>query len=432
MNLLRLANRAIALLVIFAGLTVLCRAETAGVWLEIPSQHMRVEANEAAELTAGAVPYINVHLSRQPREVDYAKISTRVNSVVANIVSTQRAMEEGIVCSLDLMRIPTVGLRPGRNSVEVTYRDHWNSVHYTSFLLQMPLPAGESVGQPRNHPAMRPFAGGKRYAVVVGVAQYKQGGKGLQNLAYADRDASDLSDLLVKAGGGNISKENVRLLLNQDATLDNVKQALTSFLTAAEPDDTVILYLNMQGAYDPNDPDRKYLMAYDSDPESLANSAMALTELPELLAQSSRSKHVVLLADTCHSRALGEASSTALKAGKEKPTNLVNQYLVLAAEKQGIDALEASDIGEISLEGAQWQGHGAFTYYLLKGLAGEADKNRDGTVSTSELFAYVQQKVTLDTNDQQLPLASVAASGEIAISGVLTAHASAVKPKLIH
>ena len=37
--------------------------------------------------------------------------------------------------------------------------------------------------------------------------------------------------------------------------------------------------------------------------------------------------------------------------------------------------------------------HGLFTYYLLKGLRGEADTNRNGTVTFGELAGYVRQKV---------------------------------------
>jgi uncharacterized caspase-like protein len=37
--------------------------------------------------------------------------------------------------------------------------------------------------------------------------------------------------------------------------------------------------------------------------------------------------------------------------------------------------------------------HGLFTYYFLKGLQGEADRNKDGAVSIEELYGYVRPKV---------------------------------------
>jgi len=52
--------------------------------------------------------------------------------------------------------------------------------------------------------------------------------------------------------------------------------------------------------------------------------------------------------------------------------------------------------------------HGLFTYYLLKGLRGEADTNRNGTVTFGELAGYVRQKVAwaakTQFNQEQRPL----------------------------
>jgi hypothetical protein len=52
--------------------------------------------------------------------------------------------------------------------------------------------------------------------------------------------------------------------------------------------------------------------------------------------------------------------------------------------------------------------HGLFTYYLLKGLRGEADTNRNGTVTFGELAGYVRQKVAWAAksqfNQEQRPL----------------------------
>jgi len=39
-------------------------------------------------------------------------------------------------------------------------------------------------------------------------------------------------------------------------------------------------------------------------------------------------------------------------------------------------------------------GHGIFTYYLVNGLKGAADLNRDGIISLQELYEYVEQQVS--------------------------------------
>jgi uncharacterized caspase-like protein len=44
--------------------------------------------------------------------------------------------------------------------------------------------------------------------------------------------------------------------------------------------------------------------------------------------------------------------------------------------------------------------HGLFTYYLLRGLRGDADTNRDGAVTLGELAGYVRQKVAWAAKSQ--------------------------------
>jgi uncharacterized caspase-like protein len=39
-------------------------------------------------------------------------------------------------------------------------------------------------------------------------------------------------------------------------------------------------------------------------------------------------------------------------------------------------------------------GHGIFSYYLIDGLNGAADLNRDGIISLQELYEYLEQQVT--------------------------------------
>ncbi len=56
---------------------------------------------------------------------------------------------------------------------------------------------------------------------------------------------------------------------------------------------------------------------------------------------------------------------------------------------------------EFSLEGEQWGGgRGVFSYHLVDGLAGLADRNGDGQVSVGEINRYLGQHV----NDEAAPL----------------------------
>lgn len=52
-----------------------------------------------------------------------------------------------------------------------------------------------------------------------------------------------------------------------------------------------------------------------------------------------------------------------------------------------------SSPGKIAFESDRYGG-GVFTYYLTKGLAGEADSNNDGTITVSELYQYLQNNMS--------------------------------------
>jgi hypothetical protein len=69
--------------------------------------------------------------------------------------------------------------------------------------------------------------------------------------------------------------------------------------------------------------------------------------------------------------------------------------------------------------------HGLFTYYLLRGLRGEADMNRNGEVTIGEVTAYVARKVPAAARssfkqDQQPQILPAPRSPEKGLDTVLT------------
>ena len=300
--------------------------------------------------------------------------------------------------------------------MELSYRDRWNAIHYSSFILQMPAPKAGAATRKASAPAAAPYSGPNRYALIIGVAKYKFAGHGIQNLPYADSDAAAFHDYMLLPHGGDVDSDHMHYLLNEDATFDHIRTALAAIAAQAQPEDVILVYLDLNGSYDPADPDHKYLLAYDTDPDDMANSAISVSDLPGLLANERGSHHIVVFADTCHGGGVGSDADL-----KTKPDNLVNLYLARAFDVAGEGALEASDIHQVSQAGSRWEGHGAFTHYLMQGLSGAADSDGDGTVTAHELFNYVQTKVSEDTVDEQLPISYEGRTGNVALAGVARA-----------
>ena len=245
-------------------------------------------------------------------------------------------------------------------------------------------------------------SGPQSWAVVVGVSEYKN--PGIPSLKYADKDAEALANFLRRPEGGGYDSDHIRVLLNKDATLANIRESLINFLNQAIDMDLVIIYFAGHGAPEPARPQNMYLLTYDSDPMALGMTAFPMWDIQTVLARYISAKRVVVFTDACHSGGISVNFATR-GLGSSEP-NLVNQYLAdLSKTKEGIVVFTASAAGEVSQEFPD-MGHGVFTYYLLEGLEGKADYDNDYTVTINELMRYVEEQVKRKTHGAQNPTRS--------------------------
>ena len=250
-------------------------------------------------------------------------------------------------------------------------------------------------GSPKN-------LGPQRWAVIVGVSEY--GNRGIPALKYADRDAEALAAFLQTPEGGGFDADHMRVLVNKDATLSNLREAMIDFLQQAIDKDLVVIYFAGHGAPDPTRPQNLYLLTYDADPSRLGTTAFPMWDIQTVVSRQIAAKKVVVLSDACHSG--GISADVATRGLDVTQSNPINQYLAeLARTKDGMVVFTASAAGEVSQEFPEL-GHGVFTYYLLEGLKGAADANNDLLVTVNELMGYVEEQVKRKTRGAQNPTRS--------------------------
>jgi tetratricopeptide (TPR) repeat protein len=244
----------------------------------------------------------------------------------------------------------------------------------------------KTPGQP---PATAPVTIPRSYALVVGISKYKNLPAKAQ-LQFPDRDAADMYTALISGSAGQFPAENVHKLINDQATLANLNRELEDWLPkVTAPDDRVVIYFAGHGFISGG---KAYLAPYDIDPTNIAATAFPMDELGKLIGSRIHGKWKVLLTDACHSGAITPEDDTAQ----------VNKSLLDL--NTSIFSLTASRDREQSFESSQWGGgHGIFTYYVIKGLEGEADTSGDGVVTADELAEYVHQNVRLATHTRQNP-----------------------------
>jgi uncharacterized caspase-like protein len=127
----------------------------------------------------------------------------------------------------------------------------------------------------------------------------------------------------------------------------------------------------------------------DADPDDLYSSALPMDELQTIFGRIEAERVVVFL-DACYS---GAAGGRTFASKKTRAVNVDDLFLERLTRAKGRAIITASRPTEVSLELPEL-GHGLFTYYLLRGLQGAADLNRDGIVSLQELYEYVEQQVS--------------------------------------
>ncbi|MCU0453416.1 MAG: caspase family protein [Bacteroidetes bacterium] len=259
------------------------------------------------------------------------------------------------------------------------------------------------VQAPKGAPKKRTDASGpQRWAVVIGVSDYQN--PGIPSLKYAHKDAEAFANFLRTPEGGGYDNEHMRVLLNKDATLPNVRDALINFLSNAIDIDLVVLYFAGHGAPEPARPQNLYLLTHDSDPTRLGTTAFPMWQIQDVLGRYINSKRIIVFTDACHSGGISVNFATRGVGVTEQ--NLVNQYLAdLSRSKEGTVVFTASAAGEVSQEFPEL-GHGVFTYFLLDGLKGKADYNNDYTISINEAMQYTEEQVKRKTRGAQNPTRS--------------------------
>lgn len=231
------------------------------------------------------------------------------------------------------------------------------------------------------------------HALVIGISKYQN----IPSLTYADADAFNFYQFLISSAGGNIDSNNIKLLLNQNATSANIFAALDWLLEVSKEGENVLIYFSGHGDLETKTiMQNGFLLASDA-PKScyMAGGTIGLFYLQtylNTLIERNKAK-VILISDAC--------KSGKLAGGIEGATNT---GMALQQQWSNVVKILSSQAGELSQEGKKWgNGAGVFSYYLLNGLKGLADMNRDKKVTLMEAFIYLSENVARETQNTQNP-----------------------------
>jgi protein O-mannosyl-transferase len=235
--------------------------------------------------------------------------------------------------------------------------------------------------------------GGQTYALLVGISKYAKPELSLQ---FADADASVFGKLLESPLGGSVPSGNVLLLTDEKATTAAVRNGFQDFLKRrAGKNDTVVILIAGHGTVETPGSKNAFILTYDSDPQDLTSTALGMDELQSLFEeQLSKVGRVLLFVDVCKAGTIGTIHNTTVASNVQQLGDIQGDLFGLLASRPR----------EVSLEGPEFGGgHGVFSYFVVKGLEGAADANKDGVVDADELIKYVSDQVPMATANKQHP-----------------------------
>jgi len=253
-----------------------------------------------------------------------------------------------------------------------------------SFVVFASLVSGLLSIQLYSIPAYAQQSKAECWAVIVGIADYQY----LKDLNYADDDARELAQRLGPYWGG----DHIKLLLDSEATKDNIRKAIEWLAGKEDADDTVLFCFSGHG-------DRGgYIAPYDA---YYIGTWITSGELKNWL-EPLESKKTAIILQTCY-------------AGYCEGSLSVSGRVVLMSSRSDEDSWEAGMLG-----------HGFFIYYVLEafGRFTDVDANRDYELSAEEIFRYAEPKTVAFSTERfnlkqitniQHPLLSDSYSGEFSL-----------------
>lgn len=344
-------------------------------------------------------------------DIDYGKIIVTLNGNGINRGCSKTRDSQGKVVSCEKRenRLGGYELINGKNIIEIRATDRKEREFYASYVLVL----GDKkavVDNPEWAGGKAERFMGKKFALIIGVSDYKFTDAGLKNLNFADDDAIAMANFLKTPAGGGFSSADIKLLTNQDASLMAVRSALGDIAKRAKSTDLVFIFIAGHGAPDPLASQNLYFLLTDSKVVDMPNTAFPMSELKQTLDTKISAQRVIVLIDTCHSAGVNQKTKT-IVSGRDlvqegDENNISNFYLTNELFKQtGRAVLTSSDVNEVSQESSKWSNHGVFTWALLEGMKGKADLNGDKLITAGEIFQFTRANVQKETNFRQNPLA---------------------------
>ena len=218
-------------------------------------------------------------------------------------------------------------------------------------------------------------------AIIIGIQNYKR----VPKAEFANNDAKEFYEYAIRGLG--IKPENIKLLVDEEADEVNIVKAFRNWLPLQVTKNKTDVYVFYSGHGLPSpDGQSLYFLPHGVDEELLDRTAVGQKEIITLLT-AAIPKSVTMFIDACYS---GKARGGETLLASAKPIALKTDTNVFPTN---FTVITASANDQISSSSPELK-HGIFSFYLMKGMEGDADSNKDGKITAGEMQEYLSDKVS--------------------------------------
>jgi hypothetical protein len=218
-------------------------------------------------------------------------------------------------------------------------------------------------------------------AIIIGIQDYKR----VPKADFASNDAKEFYEYSIRALG--IPPHRIRMLLDDEADEANIVKAFENWLPIQVNKDKTDVYVFYSGHGLPA-PDGKslYFLPHGVDKDLLARTGVGQNEIVAALS-AAKPRTVTMFIDACYS---GQTRVGELLIANAKPVVLKTD---MSAYPRNFTVISASANDQISSSSSHLK-HGIFSFYLMKGMEGDADLNKDGKITVGEMQDYLSGNVS--------------------------------------
>jgi hypothetical protein len=217
-------------------------------------------------------------------------------------------------------------------------------------------------------------------AIIIGIQDYRR----VSKADFANNDARLFYDYAIRGLG--VRPENIKLLLDDKADDIEILGAFKNWLPLKTRKGQSDVYVFYSGhGYPSDDGASLYFLPHGVDRQFLDRSAIKQSDIVQAL-QAVAPKSVTLFLDACYS---GQSRTGETLLAGARPISIQPKASTFPSNFTVLSASAPEQIASSSPE----LKHGIFSYFLMKGMEGEADQNKDGVITVQEMQSYLSDSV---------------------------------------